>query len=111
VDGPALIGIIAGPLAGDHDIDAVVSEDALELDDIDQARDVFEDQRFVGEEARDHQRERRVLGPGDGNGAVQPLTTDYAYPIHIRPARLAELKLARGSDLEPLPSRKSCVEH
>ncbi len=38
--------VFARALAGDHDVDAVIAEDALELDDVGEPRDVLEDQRL-----------------------------------------------------------------
>ena len=56
---------LARPLAGDHDVDAVIAEDALEQADVGQMRHVVEDQRVLGEQAGDHQRQGGVLGAGD----------------------------------------------
>ena len=61
MDGAAVVEIVARALAGNHHVDAVIAEDALELDDVDQPRHVLEDQRILGEQARDHQRQGRVL--------------------------------------------------
>ena len=62
MDGAAVVEIIARAFAGNHHVDAVIAEDALELDDVDQPRHVLEDQCIVGEQAGDHQRQGRVLG-------------------------------------------------
>ena len=58
---PVVLGL-AGPLAADHDIDAVIAEDALKEAHIGEPRDIVENERFVGEQARDHQRQGCVLG-------------------------------------------------
>ena len=58
----AVVGGLAGALAGGHDVDAVIAEDALEQHDVGKPRHVVEDQRLLGEEARDHQRQGGVLG-------------------------------------------------
>ncbi len=56
MQGLALILVVAGALACRHDVEAVVAENALQLRDIGQARHVVEDQRLVGQQARDQQR-------------------------------------------------------
>ncbi len=86
MDGAALVWVITGPFAGDHDINAVVAENALKLDDVGQARDVLEDQGILGQQTRDHQRERCVLGARNRDRAAQTLSADDAYSIHARPA-------------------------
>ena len=77
--------IVARALAGDHDVDAVIAEDALQQFDVGQPRHVVEDQRLVGQKARDHQRQRGVLGARDRDRAVQALTADNANSIHDAP--------------------------
>ena len=81
-----LIGIVALPLAGDHDVDAVIAENALKLDDVGEPRNILEDQRVLGEQAGDHQRQRCVLCARDRNGAGQTLPADDPDPIHVAPA-------------------------
>ena len=81
----AAIGVVARAFAGDHDVDAVIAENALELDDVGETRHVVEDQRVLGQQAGDHQRQRGVLGARNRNGAVEPLPADDAYPIHDAP--------------------------
>src|SRR5215471_9000096 len=85
VDGTALVRVIAGPLAGDHDVHAVVAENALQLDDVSQPRDIVEDQSVLGQQTRDHQGQCRVLGARNRDCAVQTLSANYAYPVHARP--------------------------
>ena len=53
--------------------------------DVGEPRHVVEDQRLVGEQARDHQRQRGVLRAGDRNGAVQRPAADDANAIHDAP--------------------------
>ena len=85
VQGAAGIGIVARPLAGDHDVDAVIAEDALQQFDVGKPRHVVEDQRVLGQQARDHQRQRGVLGARYRDRAVEALTADDANPIHDAP--------------------------
>ena len=77
--------VLAGALAVDHAVDAVIAEDALEERDVGEARHVVEGQRLVGQEARDHQRQGGVLGAGNRDGAVQPGAADDANAIHDVP--------------------------
>ncbi len=49
MQGTADIGIVAWPLSGDHDVDAVIAENALEQNDIDETRHVVEDERVLGQ--------------------------------------------------------------
>ncbi len=79
----AVIGGLAGALAADHDVDAVIAEDALEQADVGEARHVVEDQGLLGEEARDHQRQRGVLGARDRDGAVERPAADDTNAIHF----------------------------
>src|SRR5262249_56706784 len=105
VDGTALVRVIAGPLAGDHDVHAVVAENALQLDDVSQPRDIVEDQGVLGQQTRDHQGQRRVLGARNWNCAVQTLSANYAYPVHARPVPSSRSGYD-GRDIEtraPLP--------
>ena len=81
---PAL-RIVARALAGDHDVDAVIAEDALQQLDVGEARHVVEDERVLGEQARDHQRQGGVLGARNRDGAVQALAADDANSIHDAP--------------------------
>ena len=86
MDGAALIGIVTLPLAGDHDVDAVIAENALKLDDVGEPRNILEDQRILGEQAGDHQRERCILCARDRNSSVQTLPANDPDPIHVAPA-------------------------
>jgi hypothetical protein len=79
-----LIFAIAGALARGHDIDAVIAEDALQLRDIGQPRHVVENERFLGQQTRDHQRQRGILGARDGNGAVERASADDANAVHAK---------------------------
>ena len=78
----AVVGGLAGALAADHDIDAVIAEDALQQPDVGEPGHVVEDQRLLGEKARDHQRQRGVFRAGNRNGAVKRPAADNANPIH-----------------------------
>ena len=85
----AVIGGFAQPLAAGHDVDAVIAEDALQQHDVGEPRHVVEDQRLLGQEARDHQGQRGVLGAGNRNGAVQRPAADNTNAIHYAPLRPA----------------------
>jgi hypothetical protein len=85
VQGLALIGGVAGALAVEHDVDAVIVEDALEQRDIGKARHVVEDERLFGEKARDHQGQGGVLGAGNRNGAMKRPAANDADAIHVTP--------------------------
>ena len=71
VDGVAVLLALARPLAGHHHVDAVVGQDALQQADVGEPRHVVEDQRLIGQQARDHQRQRGVLRARDRDRAVQ----------------------------------------
>ena len=73
----------AAAAAVDGDVDAVVLEDALELLHVGEARHVLEDQRILGEERGDHQRQRGVLGARDGDLAPQFVAADQPNAIHV----------------------------
>ena len=64
-------------------VDAVIAEDALELRHVGEPRHIVEDERVLGEQARDHQGQGGVLGAGNRNGAVKRLTADDADAIHV----------------------------
>ena len=61
VQGLALVFAVAGLFARRHDVDAVVAENALQLRDVGEPRHVVENERFFGQQPRDHQRQRRIL--------------------------------------------------
>ncbi len=82
MQGLALIFMITRPLAGRHDIDAMIAENTLQLGDIGQPRHIVEDQRFLGQQPGDHQRQRRVLRARDRNGAIELAAADDANAIH-----------------------------
>src|SRR6185312_14884176 len=108
--GTAGIRVVARALAADHHVDAVIAEDALELDDVGEPRHVLEDQRLVGEQARDHQGQRGVLGARDRDRPVQALAADNANPIHSRPARFAALSaVPRSMDPANPPAKPIIV--
>ncbi len=64
--------LVVRALAGDHDIDAVIAENALELDDVGEPRHVFQDQRV-----------RRSAGWRSSSGSVAFLAPE----IGIAPLR------------------------
>ena len=80
------IGRLARPLAADRDVDAVIAEDALQRGDVGKPRHIVEDERLVGEETRDHQRQRSVLRARDRDRAVERPAADNANSIqHVDP--------------------------
>ena len=50
--------------------------------DVGEPRHVVERQRLAGEQAGDHQGQRRILGAADRYGALERLTADNADPVH-----------------------------
>ena len=84
VQGLALIFAVAGPLARRHDVDAMIAENALQLRDVGKPRHVVEDQRLLGQQARDHQRQRGILRARNRNGAVELAAADDANAIHAK---------------------------
>ena len=105
VDGAALIGVVTGPLAGNHHIHAMVAENALQLDDVGEPWNIVEDQGVLGQQTCDHQGECCVLGARNRNCAVQTLSANYAYPVHARPVPSSRSGYD-GGDIEtraPLP--------
>ena len=60
----------------------MIAEDALEQRDVGEPRHVVEHQGLVGEQRRDHQRQRRVLGAGNADIAGELLAADDANAIH-----------------------------
>ena len=79
------IDALPGPLAVQRIIDAVIAENAHERTHIGEARQVFQGERFLGQEARDHQRQRGVLGAGNPDFAVQPRPASDLNPVHDSP--------------------------
>ena len=71
------------------DVDTVVAQDALEQPDIGQMRHVGKDQRLLGQQAGDHQRQSGVLGARDRDDAGKTLTADNTYTIHDAPLAAA----------------------
>ena len=70
--------------------------ECAEADDVGEPGNILEDQRVLGEEAGDHQRERCILGARDRDSSVQTLATNDPDPIHVAPASLQN---ARRSDV------------
>ena len=109
----AVIGGLARPLAAHHHVDAVIAEDALQQDHVGEPRHVVEDERLLGEQARDHQRQRGVLGARNRNGAVKPPAADDANAIHAHPLRpVPGFKSARPKSARPKsmrPKRKPAI--
>jgi hypothetical protein len=78
----AIILGLARALAAHHDVDAMVAEDALQERHIRQSRHVLENKRIVGQQARDHQRQRGVLGARDRDRAIELAAAADANSIH-----------------------------
>src|SRR5471030_3408839 len=87
------IRVVARAFTRDHDIDAVIAENALEQNDVGKAGNIVEDQRVLGEQARDHQRQSGILGARYRDRAVEPLAADDAYSIHDAPLSPSEPRL------------------
>jgi hypothetical protein len=82
VQGLAVIGGLTGAFATHHDVDAVIAENAFEQGHIGQPRHIVEDQSLLGEQARDHQRQRGVFRSGNRNRAVEGAAADDTNAIH-----------------------------
>ena len=74
---------LTGALAGHRDVDAVVLQDALEEPHIGKARNIRQCQRARRQQRHDHQRQGRVLGARNRNGAVQAVAAADADTIHV----------------------------
>ena len=85
LQGLAVIGGLAGALAADRDVDAVIAEDPLQQRDVGEPGHIVERQGLVGQEARDHQGKRGVLRSRDRDRAVQPPPAENANTIHDAP--------------------------
>ena len=62
----------------------MIGEDARQRLDVPKPGHVVERQRVVGQQGGDHQRQRRVLGAGDGDDAVQLCAAGDADAVHAR---------------------------
>ena len=78
---------LAAPLARQRDVHAVIVEDALKLNDVGEMRHILEDQRVLGQKARDHQRKRRVLRARNRDAAVERLAAIDPNAIHTNPRK------------------------
>ncbi len=87
----AVARALAGPLAGDGHVDAVIAQNAGKQIDVGEPRNIVQRQRLAGEKAGNHQRQCSVLGATDGYGAGQTLAADNADTVHdvITPSRPA----------------------
>ena len=74
------------------DIDAVILQNALELEHVGQTRHIVEDQRFARQKRCDHQRQRGVLGARNRDGPVQRVLAPQSDLVHER--SLSELSVA-----------------
>ena len=62
----------------------MVAQNPLQLRDIGEPRHVVEDQRLVGQKARNHQWQRGILGPRNRNRAVELIAANDANAIHTK---------------------------
>src|SRR5437763_1093776 len=104
----AAFSIRVEPRASD---DAVVAENALQLAHVRKSRHVVQYQRLLGEQARDHQRQRGVLRPRNGNYALKRPAPDDPDAIHVPPPALSKIRrlhrrLYCGKTREPSPIRR-----
>ena len=74
--------ILTFAAAVDGVIDAMIAENADELFDVGQMRHIFERQRIVRQQRRDHQRQSRILGAGNRNDAIELVTANNLDAIH-----------------------------
>ena len=80
----------AGTLAAHHDVDAVVAQDALKESHIGKPRHVIENERLVGEKARDHQGQCGVFRARDRDRAVEASSAGDTNTIHVPPCPVLE---------------------
>ena len=70
---------------GDGVVDAEMAHDPQQGRDVGEARHVAKLKRLFRQEARDHQRQGRVLGPGNRDRTVERRAAPYANAIHQDP--------------------------
>jgi hypothetical protein len=94
-----IVGSLRLPAAGHGIVDAVVGQDADQRFDVGQMRHVFQRQRVVGEQARDHQRQAGVLRAGNRNDAVKRIAAGNPDLVHeVVPNPLARPAVPGGTD-------------
>ena len=86
VHGLAGAGLLADALAVDRIVDAMIAKDARKLGDVGEPRQVFQNQRLIGEQGGDHQRQRGVLRSRDRYRAGETPPTDDANTVHCHPS-------------------------
>ena len=101
------LAALAGPLAGDGHVDAVIAENAGKQIDVGKPRHVMQGQRLAGEKAGDHQRQRSVLGATDGYGAGQTLAADNADAVQ-RPSPRRPLFPQQQTSLGSVGTSANC---
>jgi hypothetical protein len=72
-------------LAVHRAVDAMIAQDARQHRDVGEVGHVLQREAFGGEEARDHQRERRIFRAADGNDTVERIAARDANTIHECP--------------------------
>ncbi len=82
VDGLAGIRVFALAASVDRIIDAMIGQDAHQQAHVGEPRQVFQRDRAIGQQRGDHQRQGRVLGPGNRNDAIQRFAADDSDAIH-----------------------------
>ena len=75
---------VTGP-AVHIDGDAELGQQIRHGRNIGQVRRIGQCQGLIGQQTRRHQRQRRILGPGDGNGAVEGSSASNEDLIHASP--------------------------
>ena len=98
MQGLALILMVARALARCHDVEAVITQNALQLRDVGEARHIIENQGLVSQQTGNHQRQGRILRAGNRNRAIELVAADNANAIHAKPAllRLSAFSAFRG---------------
>ena len=100
------MSVLAGPLAVDRHVDAVVVQDALEEADIGKPRHVSQGEALGGEQAGDHERQGRVLGAADGDVALQDAAAADANLVHRTPTLIFRLMALARTRAGPFWSNK-----
>ncbi len=74
--------LLAEAFAVDRIVNSVIAEDAGELIDVGESRQVLQGQRLIGQKGRDHQRQRGVFCAGNRDDPLQPGSAADLNAIH-----------------------------
>ncbi len=96
--------VLADPLAVDRIVDPMIAKNMSELADIGETGKIFQSESLLGEQGRDHQRQRGVLRPGNRNRPVQRRPAANLYAIHPRSLVLKITRRKKGRRPRPPPS-------